>query len=214
MKVHGRNSALLLLATLFVLACDASTLFAGAPIPTPNPDVVNTVVAMTAAAAGTQTAVVNPPTLTPTLTPFPSQTPVDTPLPTATFSFASTYVPPTAVSTGDVTSSADLDCHIQGQIPANGTSESRGTKFVTTWTVENSGTMQWLHSNIDIVFTGGKNMASYPRNNTGADVPPGGSTQIKITMTAPASSGTYSSRWMLVQGKTYFCLLSVTISVQ
>ncbi len=214
MNLHRRIGTLLLIITFFILSCDVSSLVAPVPIPTTNPNAVSTIVVLTAGAASTQTALWTLPTLTPTFTPFPSQTPSSTPLPTATFIFASTYIAPTAVGTGGIVSGfADFDCLLQGQFPANGAPENAGTRFVTVWSVRNTGTRQWLHSNIDLVFTGGTNLASYSSNDTGADVPPGSSTSIKVTMTAPASSGTYKSNWSLRAGKTLFCPISVTISV-
>jgi hypothetical protein len=64
-----------------------------------------------------------------------------------------------------------------------------------------------------MVFAGGTNLASDTKFDTGGDVVVGDSETLKLTMTAPASSGTYSSDWSLRNGKELFCPLSVTISV-
>ena len=73
------------ISLIFLSACSIFNEPAG--IPTALPGAINIIVAQTAAAASTQTAMFIPPTLTPSLTPFPSQTPSVTPTTTPTFIF-------------------------------------------------------------------------------------------------------------------------------
>ncbi|MGZ6316632.1 MAG: hypothetical protein ACXWNQ_05175, partial [Anaerolineales bacterium] len=80
-KKSRRTTVHLLLAlTLFAISCDLSTLVTPA-VPTSVPGGVNTIIAQTAEAAATQTALLAPsPTQTSTLAPLPTNTPTVTPL--------------------------------------------------------------------------------------------------------------------------------------
>ncbi len=236
MNPRRRNSFWLLIVTLFVLGCDISTLAAPAPIPSPNPNVVNTIVVLTAGAAATQTAVLIPPTLTPSFTPFPSQTPSITPTATNTFVFTTPTMikftkTPTPTKTkkstgggggsgggggggGGGSNTGTWSCALTGQSPSNGASFSASASFTTNWTLKNTGSNTWLHTSVDVVNLGGTLMAANSVYDTLSDVPVGGSATISISMTAPAVTGTYTSNWSLRVGKTLFCPLLVTISVQ
>lgn len=235
MSQRRRNGYWLLILTLFVLSCDVSTLAAPAPIPSPNPNTINIIVAMTAGAAATQTAVLIPPTLTPSFTPFPSQTPSITPTATGTFVFTTptmikfTKTPtPTKSkgsgggggggggggSSGGGSNTGTWACTLTAQAPVNGTSFKASTSFTANWTLQNTGSNTWLHTSVDVTNIGGTLMAANTAYDTLSDVPVGGSTTISVPMTAPSSTGTYTSNWTLRVGKELFCPIAVTISVQ
>ncbi len=72
---------------IFLTACSLFNGMESVRIPTAIPGAINILIAQTAAAASTQTAMFIPPTLTPSLTPFPSQLPSVTPTETPTFLF-------------------------------------------------------------------------------------------------------------------------------
>ncbi len=72
---------------IFLTACSMFNRMESVRIPTAIPGAINIIVAQTAAAASTQTALLVPPTLAPSFTPFPSQTPSMIPADTPTFVF-------------------------------------------------------------------------------------------------------------------------------
>ena len=72
---------------IFLTACSMFNGMESVRIPTAVPGAINILIAQTAAAAFTQTAMFIPPTLTPSFTPFPSQSPSATPADTPTFLF-------------------------------------------------------------------------------------------------------------------------------
>ena len=72
---------------IFLTACSVFNGMESVRIPTAIPGTINILIAQTAAAASTQTAMNIPPTLTPSYTPFPSQSPSLTPADTPTFLF-------------------------------------------------------------------------------------------------------------------------------
>jgi hypothetical protein len=95
----GRNfRTLALLAAIAVILACVPTLAPSAP-PTLDPPSINTIIAQTAGAAATQTAMWMPPSSTSSLTPLPTNTPRVTPTSTPTFIFrlyTATPTPPTA----------------------------------------------------------------------------------------------------------------------
>lgn len=260
MRLQARRKLFLLLsAAVFVISCDVTSFLASPAFPTTAPGAVNTIIAQTAAAAATQTALrmpavgpvsvstivaqtaavaatqteaLIPDTLTPSFTPFPSQTPSITPTSTPTFIFklkTPTRPPPTKTpvptkksssgagggghGSGGGSSSVSWSCQLTGQSPVNGVHFAASSPFTTNWTVKNTSSLTWIHTSIDIVNVGGTNLASSSFFDTFADVAVGGSETVSVNMTAPAGSGTYTSNWSLRVGKTFFCPLSISITV-
>ena len=72
---------------ILLTACSMFNGMGPVRIPTAIPGAINILIAQTAAAASTQTAISRDPTLTPSFTPFPSQLPSETPADTPTFLF-------------------------------------------------------------------------------------------------------------------------------
>ncbi len=220
---------LLVITAILIMSCDISSLVAPASLPATGPGAVNTIVAQTAAAAANQTAAVEsaltgtaeaaltqteamlPDTPTATLTPYQTQTPSSTPTVTVTFIFVlSTPTETPGPSSGH---NALWSCQITGQTPANNVHFAPGALFKTTWTVKNTSSVAWKPTDIDMVFAGGTNLASESAFDTPNYVPVDNSESLRISMQAPAKSGTYTSNWSLRSGKTYFCPMSVVIIV-
>lgn len=209
----------LLIATLLMIGCDFSTLLAQPPIPSPNPNTIQSIIRGTAAAAGSQTAVLIPPTLTPSFTPFPSATASITPTSTETFVFAFPTVTrppaPTQPKGGVViTDNGSWGCQVVDQTPSNGTTYNPNDLFSVNWMLKNTGGHTWLHSSIDIVNIGGPTVSSAYAYNTYYDVSTDSSETVTIDMMAPSSAGTYSSNWALRKGVILFCPVSITFTVK
>ncbi len=91
----------LFFASLSLLACAVPAFGASTQVPQPvGPESLGTPIAQTAAAAGTQTAIFSPPTLTQTLTPFPTGTLISAPtLPTFLYALPTLTPLPTFTTT-------------------------------------------------------------------------------------------------------------------
>ncbi len=208
---HTIVSAFLALA-LLLISCDLSTLV-GPAAPAPVPGAVNTIVVLTAAAAGTQTAASIPPTWTPTFTPSPSRTPTITPSPTPTFRFflfTATSVPETAAAGAP----GDYQCSLTDQTPADGTTFSKGETFQTVWTVKNTGSVVWDTNTVDFAYVSGTKLASIKLADLPKSVAVGKSIGLKLTMTAPSTVNTYQTTWSLQQGNNRFCKVTLSIVVK
>ncbi len=178
------------------------------------PEAFNTIVALTAQAAATQTAALLPPTETPTWTPVPSKTPSPTPSPTPTFLFvlATLTRVPSTPTLGPA--SKDFACVLIDQTPADGASISKNQTFSVSWTVQNTGFSTWDATNTDFANSGGTKMTSVKRYDLPKSVAAGDTTVLKVTMQAPSSPDTYKTVWTLRNGKDLFCRVDLTIVVQ
>jgi hypothetical protein len=195
--------------TLLLISCGLPSLL-GPAVPPPVPGAVDTIVALTAGAAQTETAAAITPTWTPTFTPSPTRTPTITPSPTPTFLFflfTPTRETPTAAS-------GDYQCTLTGQTPADGTTFSKGETFTTTWTVKNTGTVTWDPNTVDFAYVSGTKLASIKLADLPKSVAIGKSIGLKLTMTAPSTSNTYGTTWSLQQGNNKFCKVTLSIVVK
>ncbi len=207
----------LLVVTFFVLSCDISTLIAPA-VPT-TAQGVETIVAQTAAVAATQTAKEFTPTLTPSFTPFPTHIPSVTPTITPTFLFF--LVSPTNNTTVLVTpstpiaiSNTDFECQVSDQSPSNGSKFAASQDFQTIWTVANSGRKTWDATSVDFIYSSGTKFGKTKAADLPKTVIPGDAVTLKISMTAPNHSGSFSTVWVLRIGQNEFCTMSLNIVVQ
>lgn len=200
-------------AAAFMLACVTPALFAPTPTPIPTFDTnaLNLVIAQTANAAATQTALMMPPTFTPTATPRPTST--ITPTPTATFYFvvATITVPPTQIPAG--TSGLEYECQILSQTPQNNSVMARSSAFETRWLVANIGKAGWDQNNADYRYTGGNRLHKDSIRDLDASVSPGGTIELIVNMQSPNEPGTYSTSWRITIGKNEFCPMDLTITV-
>jgi hypothetical protein len=132
----------------------------------------------------TATPVVPTPTATlisPTATEIP---PTNTPLPTNT-------PPPTPIPTP-----CDWVKFISDVTVADGTVYKYGTKFEKTWRLKNIGVCTWTRE-YDLVFVDGYKMGGSASVSLPADVQPGETVDVSVSLTTPIAYGNYTGHWML-----------------
>lgn len=183
------------LALLFVLALASCNLPRADNNPTPVSDLSLTQAYQTVEAELTRLAPsATPNTLPPTSTAPPTMSiPTSTPLP-----------PPTATPLPCNLAAFEADVTVP-----DGTVMSPGQVFTKTWRLRNVGTCTWT-SGYQLVFHQGDAMgvpAGYAQALTAGTVPPGGTVDISVTLTAPMAPGTYRGYWRLREpGGQYFGL--------
>ena len=227
----ARRITLWLILGLVILGCATPALVTPPPSVS-EPGVVKTVIVQTAEAAQMQTMESLPPTSTPTLIPLSTRTATVSPTPTATFLFlkpTNTSLPEGFFAddeeTGDGSGSGDGNsstktpvprlwaCRVLSKSPANGAVIS-GDSFKAVWTVQNIGTETWPKKSVDIVYVSGARLNhGKPYYDIPAAIAPGGTVTISVTMYVPRSKD-YNTRWALKIGKTEFCSVRFTFSVQ
>jgi len=205
---------------IFTLLCITTTMLACAPVlapasvaPTFDPNSISTYIIQTANAAATQTALVAPPTSTFTNVPLPTHTPFDTPSPTATFIFI--LPTPTVPSSTPAIGSSNLkfDCQVLSQSPQSGTHMSPNNSFTMAWQVRNIGKGFWDSNSTDYRYKSGSKLHKTSAYDFPSSIVSGGQVEIKVAMTSPGSSGSYTTTWDIKTGKTEFCNMSLTIQV-
>lgn len=215
----GRNiRTLAFVAVVAVILACAPVLQPSVIQPTLDPLSLNTAIAQTVAAAGTQTAVFAPPTLTPSPTLLATNTPTELPSLTPTFIFilATPTVPsptPTPRPTSS-TSNADFDCRIVSQTPKDNATFNRQEDFDARWHVANIGQSNWNGNSTDYRYVSGDQFHQQAIYDLPRSVPSGGEIDIIVDMKAPGTAGTYSTTWRLRAGKTEFCSMRLTIVVE
>jgi hypothetical protein len=178
-------------------------------IPTKDPSVALTQIWKTVEVAQTQTALVASPTASLTNTPTNSPTLqfTITPLNTNTPSLTSTPIPatstatPSASSTPVGTQSATCDNAVgvaDVTIP-DGSEVVAGAPFIKTWRVKNIGQCTWNQSYRLIFGWGGAgtNWNTTPATKFSANVLPGESIDLSVTLTAPTLPGNYSAAFRM-----------------
>jgi len=199
-----------------MVSCDVSTILPSeAAFPSPAPGVLETIVAGTAGAAQTQTAVLMPATPTLTFTPTVTRTPTLTPTLTPTFIWRLRTATPkkTATSTLGATS-GDLECRLVSQDPADGTELAPDTDFDAVWTVRNTGSAAWDETGIDFAYVSGRKMHKRALYDLPDNVNKGESIDLIVDMVAPEEKGTYRVFWSLRRGGDDFCQVNMTIKVK
>lgn len=223
-----RHITLWLVVVLVILGCGAPALVTPPPS-APGPDSIETIIAQTAIAAQTETALVLPPSATPSLTRPPTKTLTVTPTPTATVLFlistktsvpiaTSLFTEGEGNSTGSGSSGSgdgfvkptatpqEWNCRVLSKSPANNTTITAGTSFKAIWTVQNTGTKTWPKKGVDVVYQSGAHLnTGKPYYDIPVGVSPGGTLRISVTMEVPKRPKDYSTRWSLMVGKTHFC---------
>jgi hypothetical protein len=200
MKTRKTLILLTLLLILITLACNWGV----APSTQISPAVLYTQAAQTLRAQltrdvnvytfATMTALVASPTTS--LTPFPGipagPTPTETsPAPTVTPIPTDTPVPP------QNTSSCNQATFIKDVSVGDGTVFTPGTEFTKIWRFKNTGRCSW-DKKYTLIYVGGDYMGSpktYPFHSV---ISPGETVDVAVDLIAPASSGKYTSYWMLM----------------
>jgi len=131
----------------------------------------------------------------------------DTPQPTADVqltNLASTLTAiaqPTSTGTSQVTPTAtETLCNAMRYVAdvtyPDGSEVAAGATFVKTWRIQNMGTCTWV-GGYAMVFHSGERMGGQSPVTIQQAVPPGGYTNISVTLTAPTQAGTYRGNWIL-----------------
>jgi hypothetical protein len=134
-------------------------------------------------------------------TPPPSATP-DMSATATVFNELPTFTaqPPTPTSYPPTPTAPRIPCDwlefISDVTVPDGKEVSPGTQFVKTWRLRNIGSCTWT-GDYDLVFTSGDQMSGAPVVPLTAQIPPGTMADVSVTLTAPASAGTYTGYWQL-----------------
>jgi hypothetical protein len=186
-----KKSLVVTLGILLVLsACNVPV-----GVTTQSPDPANTAAAQTVQAELTRLA----PTPQPPASPTAIIPPTPIPIPTSTTIPSATAIP---IPCNRATYVADVT------IP-DGTAIASGAAFTKTWRLTNAGTCTWT-SAYQLVYRNGDAMGvpvGYAQSLTSGTVPPGGTVDISVNLTAPVASGSYKGSWRLREpGGQYFGL--------
>ena len=221
MKFSKYSLFVLILVAILATSCAG----AGEP-PTATPDINASLTAgVSTFAAGfmqTQTAMVTPATDTPSPSPSPTVTPITpmTPSSTSTTVFFYTVVASTPTRTPTPTgtfytstaSPVGYGCNNLQLLRTDGPTSPvlAGSTFTMEWKVWNTGTCEW-DWRYQLVSVSGNNMYGIPQDHN--PIAAGGTTTLKVTMTAPSTAGTYTGTWQMNDGAghNFGSLLTVTI---
>jgi hypothetical protein len=178
----GRGFFTLVVAGL----ASACSLRLGAPTPGPA-----TIAALTVQAVLTQVASDHTPTPGLAITPgLPTATPVA--LPSATLRAQPTFFPTetdTPIPCYRMQFVADVTLPDHSQVKPADT-------VVKTWRLKNVGACIW-GPDAQIVFVSGDRMGGPQNQAIGKTIPPGGESEISITLVTPTQAGTFIGYWML-----------------
>jgi hypothetical protein len=211
-----------------------------APLPTFDSKSVEIIIAETAAAAQTQTALKLPtatntpkpthtPSLTPTFTPtFLFFLPTLTPIPTYTVPVTASPVD-TAIPSGDdeegeegqkekrdprAMTGKEWTCTVLGTYPPRNFVFGPNVRFNVKWTLFNSGTKDWPYLGVDLVYIGGLRHEGTKIQDFNRSVPSGGEIQVGAVFITPKKAGEYSTFFTLQVGKREFCNMVYYFTVE
>ncbi len=89
------------------------------------------------------------------------------------------------------------------------------TTFDMRWTIKNTSKDTWRADSVDIRYIGGDiTHAGNDPLDMPYDVAPGGMLDLIVSMTTPATAGSYVSNWQLSAGSKVYCSFYVTLRVQ
>jgi len=221
-----------LITGLLILGCTLPSL--AAPVqapPTQSSEILGTSIVQTAGAAQTRTALALPsPTFTSTVTRTPTITPTSTPTFVLSMLFTATPIPSQTsivpVSSGgtgggnngkdenSVFTGREWTCRVTARYPGKGAIIKQDQTIIAYWTVLNTGTKTWTNNGVDFVYTGGYRMDGRKIQDLPLTISPGNTITLKIQLTTPKRSGTYSTIWTLRVGRRSFCGMKVTFDVE
>ena len=191
----------------------------GSATPTADPSLAYTQIWQTVEAAQTQTGLFASPTPAITNTPSASMTPraTNTPLltatlppgvPTATSFTMNTFNTPTGTSlTPAGTQNATCD-NMQGVADVTYPDNSVvpfGTVFIKTWSIKNLGPCTW-DTNYKLIYGwggAGTNWNTTPPSHMTANVLPGDTVDVSVSLKAPTKPGTYGAHFRMQNSSGY-----------
>ena len=165
--------------------------------PIGTPDTAATFNPMVTAAAQTMEAL-----LTQAANPQPTQSsPGVTPLPTYTLApTQTTFVVPSVTAFPTATSTPMTKCDwvsfIADVTVPDGATYAPSTAFIKTWRLKNIGTCTWTNS-YSLAFVSGDQMSAPSAVSIPANVAPGQTIDLSVSMVAPATVKGYTGNWML-----------------
>jgi hypothetical protein len=172
-----------------------------------NAAVAQTLSALTTSVANVQLTA----TAKPEITTLPTQTQMATTAPTSGLAASTAAVSNQPTNTPKPGACTDYATYVADITIPDGTMVPPGTQFVKTWSIRNSGTCTWT-SDYSLVWTGGDMKGpsnSYPL--TTANVLPGQTAHVSVTLTAPTSFIKYRSFWKLMnKNKQVFGIMDNT----
>jgi len=179
--------------------------------PTLDQNLVNTQAAQTAVANMTLNApTATPVTPTSTSTTVPTMTLTFTPLPPTAYPTA-TFIPWTSTPTA---TPIVYSCAVTSTTPSSTDTVKVSTAFNWSWVIKNTGKWAWGQHQADIKYVSGTIMQTNGYLfDMPADVSPGVSVTVKIAMKTPASAGTYTATWEIVQEGVLVCTLPLSVKV-
>lgn len=164
----------------------------------------------------TETSLPATATLAPSATPVPTNTTV----PTNAVAPTNTFVPATNTPVATVkpvivitNTPTGFGCSITAS-SGSGT-KSAGEDFDGRWTLKNTGSNIWNAGSVDYkYYSGTKLQKKADVYDLPSNVAVGDSIELVVDMTAPTTAGTYTDNWIVVDGATVICNLSVQITVK
>jgi len=209
MPTFSRSALIFIIVVLILSACNLPS---SAPA-TEEPNTVFTAAALTVQAQLTQPASFSTPTLPPTLL---------APLSTNTVSALPTLAAPTFPPAASATAACDLAQFVRDVTIPDGSTYAPGAPFTKTWRLKNAGNCTW--SGYSLAFESGDQMNGTSPTTIGA-VTPGQEVDISVTLTAPATAGSYRGYWGIrnasgvfipvlggTQGKSFFVDIKVVVT--
>jgi hypothetical protein len=163
---------------MFPISVMAMPMFQNQPKPDPQAT-VNAMVTQTTIALTFNAPTQTPPPPTVTVAPV-TNTPAPTP----------TTAAPTAVTY------CDWAAFVKDVTIPDGSILTPGETFTKTWRLKNRGTCTWT-PDYTLTFHSGTQMGGTTSVRLPANVAPGQSTDVSVTLTAPASAGSFRGYWML-----------------
>ncbi len=135
-------------------------------------------------------------TLTPTSSPAAIPTPIATPTLTATAMPTST--PPALASSTNtpISASCNVAAFVTDLTIPNGTAVVPGSSFVKSWRLLNAGSCTWT-PDYRIVWAGGAWLGGPTYSVILVSVPPGGTIDLSLQLTAPSATGVYRANYLL-----------------
>ena len=198
-----------LILTVFILVLSACNLPSNTPA-TEEPNAVFTAAAQTVQAQLTQSV----PFSTPTLPPAFATSTAGSSFPTLALPTSTVSVPASPV--------CDQARFLKDVSIPDGTVFAPGASFTKTWRMRNDGTCTW--SGYTLVFDSGDSMNGSSPTTIGTVVS-GGEVDVSVTLTAPATEGSYRGYWRIrnasgvflpilngTQGRSFFVDIKVAVT--
>lgn len=110
-------------------------------------------------------------------------------------------------------SGKEWTCVGLGTYPPQGTTFKTLTKFTVSWSLFNSGTMEWQYNSVDLVYAGGYRHEETRIQDFARSVPSGGEIKVYATFITPKNPGEFQTFFHLMVGKRTFCKMIYTFKV-